>query len=177
MCTRKIWTKIIFESLFFGYSRIKSRTGPRMSKCTDRKDYKIFLIHKKIQMGAVAKSYMRKGFLIYEEMHKYLVIYEEAVSHLWLFNRSLKDFLIMRIFFLFFISGNKFILELLSNTPNKTYVSLVIKKYLTHKLLHKNYFNCLCTQYFHTLECTTDDHCPGGVCNLEACVGKLKTIL
>ncbi len=29
-------------------------------------------------MGAVAKSYMRKGFLIYEEMHKYLVIYEEA---------------------------------------------------------------------------------------------------
>jgi hypothetical protein len=31
-------------------------------------------------MGAVAKSYMRKGFLIYEEMRKYLVIYEEAVS-------------------------------------------------------------------------------------------------
>ncbi len=24
-------------------------------------------------MGAVAKSYMRKGFLIYEEMRKYLV--------------------------------------------------------------------------------------------------------
>jgi hypothetical protein len=33
-------------------------------------------------MGAVAKSNMRKGFLIYEEMGKYLVIYEEAVSHL-----------------------------------------------------------------------------------------------
>jgi hypothetical protein len=31
-------------------------------------------------MGAVAKSCMRKGFLIYEEMRKYLVIYEEAVS-------------------------------------------------------------------------------------------------
>jgi hypothetical protein len=31
-------------------------------------------------MEAVAKSYMRKGFLIYEEMHKYLAIYEEAVS-------------------------------------------------------------------------------------------------
>jgi hypothetical protein len=30
-------------------------------------------------MGAVVKSYMRKGFLIYEEMRKYLVIYEEAV--------------------------------------------------------------------------------------------------
>jgi hypothetical protein len=29
--------------------------------------------------GAVAKSYMRKGFLIYEEMRKYFPIYEEAV--------------------------------------------------------------------------------------------------
>jgi hypothetical protein len=25
-------------------------------------------------VGSVAKSYMRKGFVIYEEMHKYLVI-------------------------------------------------------------------------------------------------------
>ncbi len=34
-----------------------------------------------IQMGAVAKSCMRKGFVIYEneDMRKYLVIYEEAV--------------------------------------------------------------------------------------------------
>jgi hypothetical protein len=36
-------------------------------------------------MGAVAKSYMRMGFLIYEEMLKYLVIYEEeAVSYMTL---------------------------------------------------------------------------------------------
>jgi hypothetical protein len=35
-----------------------------------------------IQMGAIAKSYMRKGFLIFEEMRKYLVLYEEAVSHI-----------------------------------------------------------------------------------------------
>jgi len=41
-------------------------------------------------MGAVAKSYMRKGFLIYEEMRKYLVIREEAVNHIWLFNRSFR---------------------------------------------------------------------------------------
>ncbi len=27
-----------------------------------------------------AKSYMRKGFLIYEEMRKYLTIYDEAIS-------------------------------------------------------------------------------------------------
>jgi hypothetical protein len=33
-------------------------------------------------MGSVAKSYMRKGFLIYEEMRKYLTIYEETASHL-----------------------------------------------------------------------------------------------
>ncbi len=33
-------------------------------------------------MGAVAMSYMGKGFLIYEEMLKYLVINEEAVSHI-----------------------------------------------------------------------------------------------
>ncbi len=39
-------------------------------------------------MGAVAKSYMRKGFLMYEEMRKYLVEYEEAVSHIRLCNRS-----------------------------------------------------------------------------------------
>ncbi len=33
-------------------------------------------------MGAVAKSYMWKGFLIYEEIRKYLLIYGEAVSHM-----------------------------------------------------------------------------------------------
>jgi hypothetical protein len=38
-------------------------------------------VFKEIKMGSVAKSYMRKGFLVYEEMHKYLTIYEEAVSH------------------------------------------------------------------------------------------------
>jgi hypothetical protein len=32
---------------------------------------------KEILSGAVAKSYMRKGFLIYEEMRKYVPIYEE----------------------------------------------------------------------------------------------------
>jgi hypothetical protein len=32
---------------------------------TDRKENQIFLIYKEIQSGAVEKSYMRKGFLIY----------------------------------------------------------------------------------------------------------------
>jgi hypothetical protein len=40
---------------------------------TDKKEKKIFLTYKGIQMGAVAKLYMKKGFLIYEELRKYLV--------------------------------------------------------------------------------------------------------
>jgi hypothetical protein len=32
--------------------------------CTDKKENEIFLICMEIQMGSVAKSYMRKGFLI-----------------------------------------------------------------------------------------------------------------
>jgi hypothetical protein len=47
-----------------------------------KKENRIFLIYKDIQMAAVDKSYMRKGFLIYEEMRKYLVINEEAASHI-----------------------------------------------------------------------------------------------
>jgi hypothetical protein len=50
--------------------------------CTDKKENQIFLIFKEIQSGAVAKSYMRKGFLIYEEMCKYFPTCEEAVSHI-----------------------------------------------------------------------------------------------
>jgi hypothetical protein len=47
---------------------------------TDKKEKIIFLKYKDIQMGAVAKSYMRKGFLIYEEMRKYLVIHDFATA-------------------------------------------------------------------------------------------------
>jgi hypothetical protein len=43
----------------------------RMPLCTDKKENKILLIYREIQMGLGAKSYMRKGFLIYEEMHNY----------------------------------------------------------------------------------------------------------
>jgi hypothetical protein len=41
------------------------------SCCTDKKEKKIFFIYKGIQMGSVAKTYMRNGFLIYEEMRKH----------------------------------------------------------------------------------------------------------
>ena len=47
--------------------------------CTERKANQTFLKYKEILNGAVAKSYMRKGFLINEEMRKYLTIYEETL--------------------------------------------------------------------------------------------------
>jgi hypothetical protein len=54
-------------------------------------------------MGAVAKSDMRKSFLMYVEIRKYLVIYEEALSHILLCNRSqASDFLIYEENFVFF---------------------------------------------------------------------------
>jgi hypothetical protein len=37
---------------------------------TDKNENLFSLIFKEIQSGAVAKSYMRKSFLIYEEMRK-----------------------------------------------------------------------------------------------------------
>jgi hypothetical protein len=49
---------------------------------TDKKQNQTFLIYKEIKSGAVAKSYMRKVFLKYEEMRKYFPIYEEAVSRI-----------------------------------------------------------------------------------------------
>jgi hypothetical protein len=53
----------------------------RVGLYTDKKEKKI-LLFEKIHNGAVAKPYMRKGFLIYEEMLNYLTIFEEAVSHI-----------------------------------------------------------------------------------------------
>ncbi len=64
--------------------RVQRRVENSSLWYTDKKEIKMFLIviYKEIQSGAVAKSYMRKGFLIYEEMLKYFPIYEEAVSHI-----------------------------------------------------------------------------------------------
>jgi hypothetical protein len=46
---------------------------------TDKKENQIFLIYREILNGAVAKSYMRKGFLIYAQIY---IHNEEAVSHI-----------------------------------------------------------------------------------------------
>jgi hypothetical protein len=43
--------------------------------CTDKKENQIFLIYKDIQGGAVAKSYMTNGLLIYGEIFAHFLIY------------------------------------------------------------------------------------------------------
>ncbi len=66
--------------LNIGYARRnkKADTGYRIQDiCTLIKKK---IKYKEIQSGAVAKSYLRKGFLTYEEMRKYFPIYEEAVG-------------------------------------------------------------------------------------------------
>jgi hypothetical protein len=68
-----------------------------------KKENQIFLIYKEIQSGAVAKSYMRKGFQIYEEMCKYFPIYEEAVSHVYC--SHILNFLIYEENLIFFFIG------------------------------------------------------------------------
>jgi hypothetical protein len=59
----------------------------RIPALINENEMKIFLIYyKEIQNGAVAKSYVRKGFIICEEMRKYcilpymLVIYDFATA-------------------------------------------------------------------------------------------------
>jgi hypothetical protein len=47
---------------------------------TDKKENRIFLIYKKIQSGAVAKSYMRKCANISPYMRRPLVTYDFATA-------------------------------------------------------------------------------------------------
>jgi hypothetical protein len=57
-----------------------------------KKGKKVFLIYHEIQKGSGAKSYMRKGFLIYENMRKHLVINEEAVIVIYDFSPDPTEF-------------------------------------------------------------------------------------
>jgi hypothetical protein len=67
-------------------------------------------------MGSVAKSYMRKGFLIYEEVRKFFPIYEEAVSHIGMTLHPIPlDFLIYEENFLFFFISVQTVTEELMN--------------------------------------------------------------
>ncbi len=63
---------IKFQTQIYWPSNNRFTAGLRhiMGRNTDKNENQIFLIHKEIQSGAVAKSYMRKSLLIYEEMRK-----------------------------------------------------------------------------------------------------------
>jgi hypothetical protein len=63
---------VIAYTMRFG--TLKS-TRVQMQKHTDKKENKIFLVYKEIQMGSGANPYMRKRFLIYEEMRKFFTMY------------------------------------------------------------------------------------------------------
>jgi hypothetical protein len=58
---------VFFLGLLRKMSNLQEKPPPALH--TDKKEKKIFLIYQEIQKEAVAKSYMRKGFLIYEEIH------------------------------------------------------------------------------------------------------------
>jgi hypothetical protein len=75
--SQKIWGESHTENNI-SFLGLKGSLSYVCKLCTlIKKVNQIFLIYKEIQSGAAAKSYMRKGFLIYEEMRKYFPIYEE----------------------------------------------------------------------------------------------------
>jgi hypothetical protein len=49
---------------------------------TDKKKIKFSLKYKEIQNGALAKSYMTNGLLIYGEIFAHLLIYLKALPHI-----------------------------------------------------------------------------------------------
>ncbi len=62
---------------------IKSKERILESKHTDKKENQTFLICKEIQNeGAVAKSYMTNGLLIYREIFTHFLIYDFATAPL-----------------------------------------------------------------------------------------------
>jgi hypothetical protein len=67
----------IGNHLFFEPSRLAFRGAVHaaMGARTDEKEKQIFLIYKEIQSGAVAKSYMTNGILIYGEIFAHFLLY------------------------------------------------------------------------------------------------------
>jgi len=57
------------------YDQRRPKNLPAITAVTDKKENQIFLIYKEIQSGAVAKSYMTNGLLIYGEIFAYFLIY------------------------------------------------------------------------------------------------------
>jgi hypothetical protein len=57
---------------------------PREIRCTDKKVNQIFLIYKEIQNGAVAKSYMTNGLIIYGEIFAHFLMLGSPSSYMTL---------------------------------------------------------------------------------------------
>jgi hypothetical protein len=72
----------MYHSQFFVITFEVSLETDAMERPADQRTYalikkenRIFLLYKEIQSGAVAKSYMTNGLLIYGELFSYLLIY------------------------------------------------------------------------------------------------------
>ncbi len=90
---------------------------------TDKKENQNFLICRKIQNGAVAKSYMTNGLPVYGEIFAHFLIYKEALPHIWLCNCSTLNFLILyeeNFYFLFY----QYIGKILCTIPGKKISSI-----------------------------------------------------
>jgi hypothetical protein len=59
----------------FPYGSLLTAVQIHNFSCTDKKENQIFLISKEIQNGAIAKSYMTNGLLIYGEIFEHFLIY------------------------------------------------------------------------------------------------------
>ncbi len=55
---------------------------PVMESLADKKEKQNFPIYKEIQNGAVAKSYITNGLLIYGEIFPHFMIYWETLPHI-----------------------------------------------------------------------------------------------
>jgi hypothetical protein len=67
----KVWLKVICHWMDLG----STFAIFNCDFCTDKKENLIFLKYKEIQNGAVAKSYMTNGLLIYREIFAHFLIY------------------------------------------------------------------------------------------------------
>ncbi len=103
---------------------------------------------REIQYGAIAKSYRRKGFLIYEEMREYLTIYEEAVNDIliWFCNCSNLNFLIYEENLIFFFyQCSKYNSKLLYFTHFFSLCKTILR---TSSLLYSHFNNNVSAVFF-----------------------------
>ncbi len=100
--TRRIEHRIKYTLYIHRVPQSPARVGigtphplSRKRECPSPRNQRVELCIREIQNGSGAKSSMRKGFLIYEEMREYFVMYEEAVSHIYVTcSRSLSNILL-----------------------------------------------------------------------------------